>query len=82
VNERHVGDATIEIPPIIREDVDREFFLTTSTLAFDSEGRVDAYRTMRNEGVRMAWVGLFQAIERAKRPIEDTPAAVSETAER
>jgi hypothetical protein len=83
--ERAAAYANVVIPPTVREDVEREFFFKSTTIVKDRNGAIDMAATLRNEGVRMAWVGLFEAIGSAKRPggpIEDTPAAVSATAER
>jgi hypothetical protein len=80
--ERAAAYAKVVIPPTVREDIERDFFFKSTTVAKDVNGAVDMAATLRNEGVRMAWVGLFEAMERAKRPIEDPQAAVSTTAER
>ena len=74
--------ASIEIPDLVREDVEKDCFFHKTTLVVDMTGRVDTHQTMLNEGFRMAWVRLFQAIDQGRRPVPTLQThAVSETAE-
>jgi hypothetical protein len=77
-----IAYGNVVLPPEVMADCEASYFVTKTTVARDTLGRIDTEATIRNEGARMCWIVFRDRVAEAKRPrAETTPThAVSSTA--